>query len=56
MSDCTVCADKGFVRMGDDVEPCPGCNPDSGYAADCLCQLYQEVMAAMLIVQAMEKK
>jgi hypothetical protein len=29
--DCAVCWDKGFVMNGGDVEPCPRCNPDSGY-------------------------
>ena len=25
---CPVCADKGFLRDGDDVTPCYNCNPD----------------------------
>jgi hypothetical protein len=29
--DCGVCNDLGFVNAGGEVEPCPGCNPDSGY-------------------------
>lgn len=29
---CETCANKGFVRTGDEVLPCPRCNPDSGFA------------------------
>jgi hypothetical protein len=33
MLNCQVCNDKGFVKYdGGDVAPCPGCNPDSGFA------------------------
>jgi hypothetical protein len=31
INDCWTCGDKGFVRRGDEVTPCPQCNPDSGY-------------------------
>ena len=29
---CHVCLDLGFVNAGGEVEPCPNCNEDSGYA------------------------
>jgi hypothetical protein len=29
---CYTCNDKGFVRYENEVEPCPNCNEDSGYA------------------------
>jgi hypothetical protein len=29
--DCEVCLDKGFVKDDAGVDPCPNCNPDSGY-------------------------
>jgi hypothetical protein len=33
---CECCDDKGFVRMGGEVQPCPQCNPDSGYEGNYL--------------------
>jgi hypothetical protein len=29
--DCAVCNDKGLVLSGEEVVPCPRCNPDSGW-------------------------
>lgn len=28
---CEICKDQGFVLCAGEVEPCPNCNPDSGY-------------------------
>jgi hypothetical protein len=35
-SGCEVCADKGFIKAGGKLRPCPQCNSDSAYEGNYL--------------------
>lgn len=39
---CVVCDDAGLVNCEGSIEPCPQCNPDSGYEGNYLADLQRK--------------